>query len=163
MQLEVGFETLAELEQFWARIPPAQHKAWSQRLQAVVVHGSPTWEVYRTVEVFASASPPAEAAQSGAGLVMPTSAELGRFAPAAASPVPSTQHTTASGLSVVQGAEEAARVMGQQPAGQASPQPAAAASDDEDDVILDWKGDPMTINPGDRMPSFGVRRRRSPG
>ena len=31
MQLEVEFETLALLEQFWAAIPPVEHKAWSQR------------------------------------------------------------------------------------------------------------------------------------
>ena len=33
MQLEVEFETLAEVEGFWAAIPPAEHKAWSQRAQ----------------------------------------------------------------------------------------------------------------------------------
>lgn len=32
-QLEVEFEGLAELEQFWAAIPPEQHRAWSQRAQ----------------------------------------------------------------------------------------------------------------------------------
>ncbi len=31
VQLEVEFETLALLEQFWAAIPPVEHKAWSQR------------------------------------------------------------------------------------------------------------------------------------
>lgn len=31
MQLEVEFETLALLEQFWAAIPPVEHKAWSQQ------------------------------------------------------------------------------------------------------------------------------------
>ena len=33
-QLEVEFESLAELEQFWAAIPPELHRAWSQRAQA---------------------------------------------------------------------------------------------------------------------------------
>ena len=33
MQLEVDFESLAELERFWAAIPPEQHRAWSQRAQ----------------------------------------------------------------------------------------------------------------------------------
>lgn len=32
-QLEVEFGTIAELEQFWANIPPQDHKAWSQRAQ----------------------------------------------------------------------------------------------------------------------------------
>lgn len=31
VQLEVEFETLALLEQFWAAIPSEKHKAWSQR------------------------------------------------------------------------------------------------------------------------------------
>lgn len=31
MQLEVEFETLALLEEFWAAIPPTEHRAWSQR------------------------------------------------------------------------------------------------------------------------------------
>jgi hypothetical protein len=33
MQLEVEFETLAHVEDFWAAIPPAEHRAWSQRAQ----------------------------------------------------------------------------------------------------------------------------------
>lgn len=31
MQLEVEFDSLASLEDFWALLPPAEHKAWSQR------------------------------------------------------------------------------------------------------------------------------------
>ena len=33
-QLEVEFESFAELEAFWAAIPPAAHRVWSQRMQA---------------------------------------------------------------------------------------------------------------------------------
>ena len=33
LQLEVEFETLAHVEEFWAAIPPAEHRAWSQRAQ----------------------------------------------------------------------------------------------------------------------------------
>ena len=36
LQLEVEFENLADLESFWARIPPQDHKAWSQRAQVWV-------------------------------------------------------------------------------------------------------------------------------
>ena len=32
--------------------------------------------------------------------------------------------------------------------------PAPAEEEHEPRVILDWKGDPMTINPGDNMPFF---------
>lgn len=33
LQLEVEFESFAELEAFWAAIPPAEHKQWSARMQ----------------------------------------------------------------------------------------------------------------------------------
>jgi len=33
VQLEVEFDSLAELEQFWAAVPPDAHRAWSQRAQ----------------------------------------------------------------------------------------------------------------------------------
>jgi hypothetical protein len=39
LQLEVEFDTLAELEEFWASIPQQDHKAWSQRAQ--VLHCTP--------------------------------------------------------------------------------------------------------------------------
>lgn len=39
LQLEVEFATLAELEQFWAKIPPQEHKAWSQRAQVLDAPG----------------------------------------------------------------------------------------------------------------------------
>jgi hypothetical protein len=203
LQLEVEFETLAELEQFWAAIPPKLHKPWSQRMQArnrrrrrrqplqqqqpqpalgwssvaparrglawherrpppvppifspgpaggarrcraarltlppslphlpqhLVVHGSPTWELYRTVPAFGPQSPGASVAASRArappALVVASDDDVGKYGGPPAPP--STAQTTSSGLSVVSGADEAAQV-------------------------LDWKGDPMTINPGDKMP-----------
>lgn len=133
MQLEVSFETLAELEQFWGSIPPEPHKAWSQDLQAMIVHGSPTWEVFRTVDAFpasdsassGAAAMPREAA--GGGLVVASGDEIDKFGQPAEPSLPSTAETTPSGLSVVTSEEEA-------------------------DVVLDWKGDPMKINPGDKLP-----------
>lgn len=155
LELEVSFDSLAELEAFWAAIPPAQHKAWGQRMQQYIVHGSPQWQVYRTLPAFpeggtagvtgtagansaaamrpagVGGNPAAAAAHgggggssSGAGLVMPSEDELGRYA---ADAVPSTAQQTASGLSIVSGEEEA-------------------------QVVLDWKGEPMKINPGDKLP-----------
>ena len=137
--MEVSFDCLAELEEFWASIPPDLHRAWSQRLQAIIVDGSPTWEVFRTVEAFPSQSAAEKTfkgtvlqqAQSGAsssGLVVEVSGEeIDRYGAAAAGAAPSTAKTTASGLSIVGSGEEA-------------------------ETILDWKGDPMTINPGDQLP-----------
>lgn len=41
VQLEVAFDSIAELEGFWAAIPPERHRAWSQRAQHVIIDGSP--------------------------------------------------------------------------------------------------------------------------
>ena len=97
------------------------------------MHGSPAWEVYRTCDVAGWLGAPAAGAAaassssgSGGGSLLAASAEeLGRYG-AGARP-PATAQVTASGLSVVGSPEEA-------------------------DTILDWKGDPMTINPGDKLP-----------
>lgn len=40
-QLEVAFDSMAELEAFWDAIPPERHRAWSQRAQHLIVDGSP--------------------------------------------------------------------------------------------------------------------------
>ena len=47
LQLELSLSSLEELEGLWAAIPPEQHRAWGTRLESLVVHGSPTWRVYR--------------------------------------------------------------------------------------------------------------------
>lgn len=132
LELEVSFSTLAELEEFWASIPPDRHKAWSQRMQSMIVHGSPMWEIYRTVEAFPGTSPtpapaPTTTVGAGSGLVMASDEELGRYGEPTEVSLPSVRQETPSGLAVVGSAEEA-------------------------DEILDWKGDPMKINPGDKMP-----------
>ena len=45
MQLEVEFDTLAELEHFWAAIPPQDHKAWSQRAQVNTIRPCLSWNI----------------------------------------------------------------------------------------------------------------------
>lgn len=150
LELEVGFETLAELEDFWTNIPPAQHRAWGQRMQEYIVHGTPQWQVYRCLAAFpegstsTSAAPAAGSVRSSrsstgsitssstsGSLLMPSEEEMGKYAVAGGegegAPPPGTRQQTTSGLEVVKGDEEA-------------------------QVVLDWKGDPMTINPGDKMP-----------
>ena len=127
-------------------------QAWGQRMQQYIVHGSPQWHVYRCLPAFPDGTPaagdsaaalgsrgssssssrsrgrPAVAASSSATLVMPSDEELGKYAEAAdgAAPLPSTKQQTASGLSIV-GAEEVQQV-------------------------LDWKGEPMQVRPGDKLP-----------
>ena len=148
-QLEVSFASLAELEQFWSAIPAAAHREWGQRMQQHIVHGSPTWHVYRALPAFPAADDGLEASRpspgaatsaplaasfqalGGSGLLAAASEEeVGRYGAAAAegsAAPPATQRQTASGLSVVSGEAEA-------------------------QTMLDWKGDVMTINPGDKLP-----------
>ncbi|KAI3430519.1 hypothetical protein D9Q98_005112 [Chlorella vulgaris] len=138
LELEVSFDSLAALEQFWSSIPAQEHVAWGKRMQQHIVHGSPQWHVYRCLPAFPAADPGAAAAaaagtvgssSSSSLLQMPSEAELLKYADRAGLPpaAPSTQQQTASGLSVVSG-------------------------DDETQEVLDWKGDPMKINPGDKLP-----------
>jgi hypothetical protein len=133
----VSFDSLAALEQFWSSIPAQEHVAWGKRMQQHIVHGSPQWHVYRCLPAFPAADPGAAAAaaagtvgsSSSSLLQMPSEAELLKYADRAGLPpaAPSTQQQTASGLSVVSG-------------------------HDETQEVLDWKGDPMKINPGDKLP-----------
>ena len=68
LQLEVAFDDMAELELFWGNIPPAQHRAWSQRAQHVIVDGSPTWHVFRSVP----ALPPQQDAETTQAAASPS-------------------------------------------------------------------------------------------
>ncbi|EFN51270.1 hypothetical protein CHLNCDRAFT_55227 [Chlorella variabilis] len=73
LELEVSFSSLGELEEFWSSIPQAQHKAWGQRMQQFIVHGSPQWQHHpwqrRLPAAYAPAAaacPAAEAAEAAA-------------------------------------------------------------------------------------------------
>lgn len=48
-QLEIELDGLAELDDFWSRIPAVGHKAWSERASHVIVDASPRWDVLRSV------------------------------------------------------------------------------------------------------------------
>jgi hypothetical protein len=144
LELEVTFDSLAEVEQFWASIPPDLHKVWAQKIKNTIVDGSPQWEIYRTVETFPltedslplaggiintkkSNKSSVQAPVGGGGLVMASEDDLDKYGAGTEPFIPSASEETASGLSVVRSEEEA-------------------------EEILDWKGDPMKINPGDRLP-----------
>lgn len=125
LELEVELDNLAELEAFWGQIPSQAHKAWSQRAQHYLIDGSPQWEVYRNVSVLAMP-------EKGSALSRPARE-------------PSQQ--TESGLILPDSAHSLEVLV----ADTASDQAEEAASL-EDNVMLDWKGDPMQINPGDKLP-----------
>jgi hypothetical protein len=131
LELEVEFETLSELETFWSSIPPTKHRAWGQKLQTIVIDGSPEWQVYRTVDAFDTITTSSTGSlgvgeKQGVVLERPSSEDMDKYG-GENNNFMSTGETTDSGLSIVT---------------------------DEDDIetVLDWKGDPMKINKGDKLP-----------
>ena len=107
-ELELAFDSLSELESFWASLPPKEHSEWQLRFAACVVDASPSWTVLRVMEV-------------GPETPQPAAKEASALLPAV--------RRSASGLYL--------------PEAQAPPALP---------VALDWKGDPISYNPGDKMP-----------
>lgn len=127
LQLEVEFDTLADLERFWSSIPQGSHQKWSQSIQPLIVDGSPAWEIFRTIETFSSKVSSDNESKARGSLEMASGDEVQKFGAGAAPSLPTGTQTTASGLSVVENSDDA-------------------------DIVLDWKGEPMKINPGDKLP-----------
>lgn len=142
LELEVEFDSLAQLEDFWASIPPDLHRQWSARVQSMIVDGSPQWEIYRTVPAFLSPSigtSTSTATSTGNKLVFVTNEEEMKTYGASNEPsLPAISEETPSGLAIVRD------VGGSSDGG--------GAAGGGEDVILDWKGEPMKINPGDKLP-----------
>lgn len=67
-QLEIELDGLAELDDFWSRIPAVGHKAWSERASHVIVDASPRWDVLRSVPLL---SPEAAASAAAPGRSLP--------------------------------------------------------------------------------------------
>lgn len=176
LELEVEFNSFAELEDFWAAIPATDHKAWSQRMQNLVVHGSPAWEVYRTcplpvasaygeettaasssllVPPSASTPPPPSSDGTGGygGRGRPRSGDLRRLRGLGQSGAPSLLLEEPSPEDVEKYALHKASPEAGSDQGAASGSSAAEGSGAGDEqVVLDWKGEPMKINPGDKLP-----------
>ncbi|BDA47699.1 hypothetical protein COCOBI_10-5500 [Coccomyxa sp. Obi] len=153
--MEVDFDTLSELEAFWSSIPQQDHKAWSERARNLIIDGSPQWEVYRTVPVSISGA-------SGAAALQAEPSSTGRDKSAIAA---AAEYSAASAGGLILNTE----TFTFEDPGRRRPESASSAADiaagsqkstsqSADDsgkkVILDWKGDPMTINPGDKLPFF---------
>jgi len=65
---------MADWEAFLARVPPQLHRAWSQRVQSMVVDGSPKWEVFRVVDVPAAGGAAAAPSTPRAAVAPPAAA-----------------------------------------------------------------------------------------
>ena len=125
LEMEVTFDSLDGWEEFLKRIPFESHKAWVQRISSMVVNdGTPRWEVYRVVPLLESSVSPAVTTSSKVKVSPSPPPPPPSFPPV---PLPSSPSASSSGLVMIEDA--------------------AAA-----DVVLDWKGDPMIINPKDKLP-----------
>lgn len=65
--MEVSFDSMADWEAFLSSVPFQEHKAWTQRIQSMVVDGSPVWQVHRSVPLAAASSSSAAAVAAAAG------------------------------------------------------------------------------------------------
>ena len=196
------FDSLAELDAFFAALPVAKHRAWGETFAEHVVDGSPTWHVLRTVPVTppsrSTAGSPAERPEAE-----PETRTTLAFADdaadvAAAVAAAASLDVAADGFGSTDGSGVAAAVGD---AGVSSPPPprvkprapkrltkeqadapvfAADAFGDAAEglvfppsggdeegargedlseyepgskVVMDWKGEPMVIRPGDKLPN----------
>ncbi|EFJ47589.1 hypothetical protein VOLCADRAFT_120964 [Volvox carteri f. nagariensis] len=146
LELEVTFPSLSEWEHFLAAIPAKEHRAWSQRVQGMIVGGSPRWELFRAVPAFPDGQEQAAAAAAAPAsrplLALPTASTQ----PASRAAVDSVP-VTANGNGVSAPGPTS-------PAGGSSNGGGLSIIDSPQDaeVVLDWKGEPMKVNPGDKLP-----------
>lgn len=175
LEMEVTFDSMAQWESFLAAIPMTEHRNWTQRMQQLVVDGSPVWQVHRSVPLGdwqpgskAAHMPPREsdALRDLNGNQLQRDSWESRQQGEQAHDGGSRQNFEQQ-LAITDqiGAEDIAtwnRFKNQQPPKQqqhgevvpAVPSTPAAAGEaaEDNDVPRDWKGEPMKINPGDKLP-----------
>lgn len=173
LELEVCFGSLSEWEQFLASISPKDHKAWSQRVQGMIVGGSPRWELFRAVPAFPDAP---DAAAATAAITAPAARPVvpsAALPPAAVSqPLTATATAAASSVSSILAAAlgSSGRDSSYGSSADVVVKPAPITNDSSSiseqgsgslsfiddatdaEVVLDWKGEPMKVNPGDKLP-----------
>lgn len=126
-----GFRTLGEVEAFLCGVPKREHVEWGREFAACVVDGSPEWIVFGVESVDDAADEEREDYNdTDVGLVGATT-----------NAVVSPKSDVPVSVDVDLDFDEAALVPG-------------TTLPDGRVVVEDWKGDPMVINPGDRMPRF---------
>lgn len=153
LELEVAFESLDALERFWGSIDPSRHMEWGEKVKGVVIDGSPRWEVWRGVDPWAqgsgmsaavasSRSPKPAAASSPSVLEMASWDDMDRYAG-------KNWGSTFEDAKELLGGGEGA---GEEIVGNGSMAMDGTQKDKGKPVFKDWKGDPMVINPGDKLP-----------
>jgi len=155
LELELEFASLADFEGFLQGVPGDEHRAWAERFQPLVEGGGARWEVWHQVPLEApggeagpsgGSRPQAEGLGEGAvleagleGVKWVARTDSGGDAPALLVPASETEEEGGAGAGA--GADAAG---GSPDGGGGAPK----------NVRLDWKGDPMVINPGDNLPGF---------
>ena len=129
-----GFRSLGEVDAFLCGVPRREHVEWAREFAACVVDGSPEWIVFGVEGVDDGAD---EEHDGGAVQQDRNVGLVGAMTNAVVSPKSDVPVSVEVDLDF----DEAALVPG-------------TTLPDGRIVVEDWKGDPMVINPGDRMPRF---------
>jgi hypothetical protein len=179
LELELSLPSLAAWEQFLGRIDRQAHRAWSERAARLMVDGSTRWEVLRAVPVAATgggaaaaaaaaaSAPPRPAAGNGGGLVFAApGASVEAAAAEARGDPPAPRDPFADALMSALGASPAGGGADDKGGGEEEEEEergggGSGGGDSSGDSgsggggsapLLDWKGEPMQINPGDKLP-----------
>uniref|UniRef100_A0A383VMF5 Uncharacterized protein n=1 Tax=Tetradesmus obliquus TaxID=3088 RepID=A0A383VMF5_TETOB len=163
LEMEVSFDSMADWEAFLSSVPFQEHKAWTQRIQSMVVDGSPVWQVHRSVPLAAASSSSAAAVAAAAGDRAAGVPRASRSSGAGGSSTAGsgngklviTDEISLEDIAAWHEQQGSSFSISEQPQRR---QPAAVPADDSSDDSSssdgprDWKGDPMKLNPGDKLP-----------
>eukprot|EP00879_Flechtneria_rotunda_P006265 GHRR01006585.1.p1 GENE.GHRR01006585.1~~GHRR01006585.1.p1 ORF type:complete len:243 (+),score=77.95 GHRR01006585.1:204-932(+) len=157
LEMEVTFDNLGQWEAFLAAVPYQEHKAWTQRIQSMVVDGTPVWQVHQQIPLLqlqgALAADASAYTLSSSSRSSPNAAMDGQLV--IADKV--DDEDLAAWNQLNSKASTSCQPMQQQqqpaaPQSQSQLQPQTGEAGNTQRVPLDWKGEPMKINPGDKMP-----------
>ncbi|GMH45469.1 hypothetical protein BSKO_13426 [Bryopsis sp. KO-2023] len=169
IELEIGFPDVGAWEAFLSRIPAEGHRKWSKEMEPCIIDGSPTWSVFYLTDISAAVSDgeggddlTLSSDLSSSGLVIPQMETVQRLT--------SAEDFT----SLLEGAlsESTEKPTNDQNLEESLTNPTNVGKDESDEetnensaieemrknappgsrVVLDWKGDPMIVKPGDSMP-----------